>query len=266
VNHVKWLSVSKIGTFMKCPRQAWYRYVLKTPEPSSGAMMAGRTVHSVVEKALRQVMGGGKLPSAAEMDDWFGPAWEGEVKNEETKPSFLGWQWDADDPEEKVREESRGLVRVAREEVLPTLRPALVEHDFHYDLDAHGSGPFRVYGVVDLFETTGTVSDWKTTKGVTENARKLDAQFWGYAVWHKAHTGRDVMPCQKIFLARGRKKATVEIVRYEVGQRHREFFIETAAEVWKMLQNEGGFVPNTGGWWCAPKWCSFYGICQGELK
>jgi len=262
-HEVKWLSVSKIGTFMKCPKQAHYRYVLKAPEPSFGNMIAGRVVHAVLEKALKEVIGGRPLPSVQDVDDFYEPIWRESFKEEEERDNFVTLQWDPDDKEQKVFEESRALVRLAREEVLPKIKPSLVEHNMNFDLDANGSGPFRVYGVVDLYEHDTVVSDWKTTTKVSPNAKKLDIQFCGYAVWHQLHTGCEVMPCRKIFLVRG-KRPKVEETRYQVTPKHREWFTSVAAEVWKMVKG-GGFVPNTSTWACSEKWCSFWNICQGEL-
>jgi hypothetical protein len=262
---VKWLSVSKVGVAMRCPRQFKFRYIEKIPEPSSGVMLAGRVVHSVLEKALRQLKGGDGLPSAQDMDDWYEPIWDEHVKEEEEKDNFLNWQWDENDPEADVKKGSRELVRVAREEILDKIKPDLIEHNMHFDLEDAEGNKFRVYGVLDIFEQDGMLSDWKTAKAVNANNSKLDIQFMGYSWWHKDHTGKKVTPARKIFLVRQKRRCKLEVKEYKVKKYHREFFATVAGEVWALCQRGTGFVANTNGWWCSRKMCGFFEGCQGDL-
>jgi hypothetical protein len=262
---IKWLSASKLSIFNMCPRKVYYQYVEKYPRLSSGFFLLGKAVHSVIEKALRSVLGGDSLPSAKEMDDFYDPIWEAQVKEEEERDDFLGWQFDDGDSIEASKKDGRGLIRVAREEVLEKLDVILVEHNFHLDLDAHDSGPFRLYGVVDVFEKGPMITDWKTTRKVSANARKLDIQFQTYAFWARKYLdlAEDVViPGRKIFLVRS-KKPKVEVQNFEITQKDREWFLLVAAEVWKCIK-ANAFPPNTNGWWCGPKWCDFYNECRGE--
>lgn len=267
---LKWLSASKLGTAMRCPRQFYYRYVERMPELSLGVFFSGRVVHSCIERALKLVLGGAALPSAKDMDDWYLASWEEEKGREEDRDTFLAWNW-GDDSEKLAHVECRGLVALARKEVLPVIQPILVEHNFHMDLDVDGSGPFRIYGVIDLLEKrdgSKLLTDWKTAKKVSQNARTLDIQFMCYGAFlHEFYGDELVDPgtsatrARKVFLIRG-KKPRVEQVEYRILQEHRDFFTTVAGAAWKMVLG-GGYVPNTSGWWCNPDWCSFYGECRG---
>jgi len=255
---IKWLSVSKVSQFLKCPLAARFRYSDHLPEPSVGTMLAGRAVHAVIEKALKQQLLNGKLMSYQDMDDLFPQIWEAQMYEESSKDSFSKWTWDEDDSEEKAKKESRELVRMSREEILPGIRPNLVEHKMSFELPSN-AGTFKIFGVIDLLETGGILSDWKTTKKVSAFAKADTTQFYGYSVWINQETGDPITKARKIFLIRG-KKPKWEIVNYDVTEPNRESFRYLAARVWESVV-AGVFLPNTGGWWHSEKFCSFWNAC-----
>lgn len=255
------LSVTKIAAAMRCPLAFKFRYIDKIPERSVRILIAGRTAHTLLEKALRQVLLGAPLPSAKDMDDWFGTEWEAQTKEEETKENFVGWEDDKEDLG-GMREDYRGLVRLARNEVLPTIKPRFVEHKIQFEMDSP-VGPFPIYGVVDLLEDGGRITDWKTVDKPPKPNEKPGVQEMGYAFWHGAFTGMEITPYRKLYLIR-QKKPRVAWTEFSLHKGHREWFAQVAAEVWRMAHH-GVFVPSTGGWWCSPKYCNYWDGCQGEL-
>lgn len=261
-NLMKHLSPTKIEGFLKCPKQVRLRYVEKVQELESGFLMSGNAVHAVLERALKRVILGGKIPDRNEADDWFLAAWDSEKKEREEKPRFIGWLWD--EPEEKTKNECRALIPFALTEILPVIKPRLVEEEakLYYDSEIGG---FLVWGQLDLLEEDGVLSDWKTTKKVSKNARDSWLQLGHYSRYvHEVVGGSEVTPARKIFLIRG-AAPKVDVVKYEITPAMRAYFSEVAAEVWKAVR-ANSYVPNTNGWWCDPDWCPFYGPCQGELK
>jgi hypothetical protein len=262
---IRSLSVSKIGTFLRCPLQAKFRYKDKIREKSVGVMAAGRVVHAILEAALKPVLAGKALPSDKDLDDMFQPRWDREIAEESAKEGHLGWTWDADDPEKAVRRESRALVWMARRDILPKIRPKMVERKFNYEMDS-AAGKFMLYGVIDLLEEDGRLVDWKTVRKVSDNARTLDVQFPGYSIFVTEVTRQPVTPARKIFLIRGKKPTWCEQT-YEIGEHHREWFRGVAAEVWRTIQADV-YLPNTGGWWHQEKFCSSWGSCPsgGGMK
>ena len=265
-NRIKYLSVSKISAAQKCPEQLRFRYEEHIPEPSSGTFHLGKVVHGVLERALRKVTLGESLPSHQDMDDMVGVVWEEIRKDEEHRENFICWQWDEDDPEEVAREGARDLVKLARTEVLEKIKPVFVEHDINMNLESD-IGPFRIYGIIDLMEEGGMITDWKTAYGkVSDFARKQDVQIDGYGTWHHLYTKQPVAPMRKLFLVRRKgKQPIVDVANYQVTEAHREWFKRIAGNVWKMVQAKA-YVPNPSGWWCSRDWCSFWGVCpQGQL-
>lgn len=259
---IRHLSVSKIDMAVLCPRAFKYQYVDKVPQTSSGYMLAGRAVHGVIEMAMEKVIAGKGLPSAKDLDDFYTPHWESQIREEEEKESFLGWDWD--EPADTVKAQCRALVKMAREEILPTLRPKFVEHEIKPIYDSGDAGTFMVWGYIDLIEETGSYLDWKTVSKVSERAKKMGLQMMGYSRPIYEMTKQEVTPCRKIFLVRG-PRPRWEIVDFEVTPRHREHFADVAANVWRMCQ-ANAFPPVTETWRCSPKFCAFYGPCMGELQ
>lgn len=261
---VPYLSVSKISTFLKCPLQGKYRYVDKIPEKALGIFLFGKVIHAVIERALKAVQIGSKLPSWQDMTDWLPDLFVSETKEDEERKTFCGWDW-GDDTLAKQKKDAPPLVKLIREDVLPSIKPVLVEEKFNYSLPSK-IGPFKIYGVIDLFEEGGMLTDWKTTEKVSNNARKLDIQLPAYTIHTNGAFKLDaggMSKARKIFLVRGSKPKIVP-QNYEIHEGHRQWFRDQAARVWQMIESES-FVGCTGGWWCSMDYCSFFQGCQGEL-
>lgn len=261
------LSVSKIEAALLCPRAFKYQYLDRIPQPAVGRMVAGQVVHEVLEFALTEFARTGTYPDSKTLDDLFVPTWEKKVKEEEEKESFIGWQWD--EPEEKAKEGYRPLVRLAREEVLPTLKPwmaggkPVVEWKINLELRSD-IGNFPLIGYIDLLEESGVLADWKTTENkVSARAKKTWLQFAAYSLWAYPLVGNEILKCEKIFLVKA-DVPFVERVQFEVGPAHRKYFVEVAAQVWKLIKY-GIYLPNTEVWKCNPKFCAFWAGCQGSV-
>lgn len=258
---VKNLSPTKVEGYLKCPESFRLRYVSRVPEISSGFLISGRVVHAALEMALRRVVAGFGLPGEKDMDDCFLLEWSKAVKEEESKKDFLGWSWDGSPAQ--VKEECRALLPFARTDVLPKIRPKLVEEDakLYYPSDI---GDFLVWGKLDLLEEDGIVTDWKTTAKVSKNAKESWLQFAHYSRYaHETLGGPQRTHCRKIFLVRGRRPK-VDSASYVISQEKRDWFARAAAHVWKGVK-AGVFTPNTNGWHCSEKYCSFYAMCYGEV-
>jgi len=256
------MSASKLGAWMQCGLKFKYRYVDRIPEQSVWVMHAGTTVHKVLEQSLNQVIRGGGIPALDQMESWFDAAWRNGIKKTESKRNFIGWQ----DPEESLqtmKKQYRSLIGVARRDVLHDIRPESVEKRIAFDVPTEiGIAPFL--GYIDVFQKNGVIIDWKTvTEKVSPNAQKLDIQVMTYSFWHNLIYKEEVTHFKKIFLVRG-NDPHVEIKAYIVTKAKRDWFQRQTNEAWRSW-DAGIFIANTSGWWCSPKFCSFYGPCQGEL-
>ena len=132
----KYFSFSQISTFRACPLEYKYRYIFRLPEPGTGRLSFGVTIHAVLERFLkyyRQNIG---------HQDLFG-----DVKTEPGLPSFeyllklYGELW-IDDwyDNKKQMEDYRKLGRKILENFYEYTkahmpRPKYIEHGFRMKLD-----------------------------------------------------------------------------------------------------------------------------------
>ncbi len=268
---LKNLSVSKIERALLCPKNFELQYIHRIPEPRSWKAHAGVVVHEIIEDAMREYAKTGIYPDWKTMDDRYDPVWEAEQKDQETKPWFVGWKEEADDPLEKLRREYRRLIKVARDEVLPTVRPWMFGDtpavEARIDLDVRTRvGVCPIIGYADLLDASGVLMDWKSTgKKVSARAKNTWLQFAAYSIWAWPIVGEQELRCEKVFLVRGENDDPhVERVPFVMGPKHREYFVRVAAQVWETIHHNI-FIANPNTWLCKPGWCPFYAGCMGEL-
>lgn len=267
---MKNLSVSKIESFLLCAKNFELSYIHKIPRPNAWKPHAGTVVHEIIERALRQVAQTGSYPDWKTMDDQYEPVWEEKTKETEERDTFIGWQDDPKDPLETLKPDYRKLIRLAREEVLPTIRPWTINDEpvveWRIDLELRSRiGSFPLIGYADLLDASGVLMDWKSTgKEVSGRAKRTWLQFAAYSLWAWPLVGEEEVRCEKIFLARGDGKPFVERVPFKMGPKHREYFVRVAAQVWELI-NRGIFIANPDTWLCKPGWCPFWSGCMGEL-
>jgi CRISPR/Cas system-associated exonuclease Cas4 (RecB family) len=262
------LSVSKMESYLLCPLQFRYKYVDRIPQMSVGILHAGIVVHEIVEFALKDFARNGKYADWKTLDDMFLPTWERKKAQTEGKDTFVGWKWDV--PEEQAKLRYRPLVRVAREQALPKLKPwmlgdqPMVEHRLDLELQSE-VGPFQLLGYIDLLDESGILMDWKTSSKdeVSKRQKRLWLQFAGYSLYVWPIVGDETIHCQKIFLVPG-AQPHVEWCDFHVGPAHRKYFVELAAEIWKSI-HYGIYPAKNEGWHCSQDFCSFWGPCQGPL-
>jgi len=268
---LKNLSVSKIEKALLCPKNFELAYIHRIPEPRSWKAHAGVVVHAIIEDAMKEYAKTGSYPDWKTMDDRFDPEWAKEQKEQEEKPWFVGWKEEADDPIEKLRREYRRLVKVARDEALPSVRPMMIGQtpavECRIDLDIRTKvGNCPIIGYVDLLDESGVLMDWKSTgKKVSNRAKSTWLQFAAYSIWAWPIVGEQELRCEKIFLVRGENDDPhVERCSFVMGPKHREYFVKVAAQVWEMVHH-GIFIANPNTWLCKADWCPFFSGCMGEL-
>jgi CRISPR/Cas system-associated exonuclease Cas4 (RecB family) len=263
------LSVSKIEAALLCPKKFRYQYVDKIPQPSSYKLVAGNVVHEILERAFAHFAKHEKYPDWKYLDDMYEPTWQEKVREEEARDSFIGWGIEKDDPMERIKTGHRPLIKLAREKVLPTMKPwmmgsePMVEYRMELELQSE-IGPFKLLGYIDLVEDQGILMDWKTTdEEVSARAQRTWLQFAAYSMFVYPIVGEENLRCEKIFLVRA-EKPFIKRVAFTVGEKHRAYFANVAAQVWQMM-NAGVFLPNVDGWICKPGWCPYWMGCQGEV-
>lgn len=261
---IEYLSYSKIDKFLDCPLKFKFKYVDKIPEKAAGIPLSGNAVHSALEHALIFVKAGKPLPPAAELDDVYLKEWDAKIAEEEAKDRFIGWDWR--EPKEKLKAECRELVKFARNAVLPSIHPKLIEEEINFNVPTK-IGPVRVNGYIDLVTEENEIVDWKTSDEVKKSHRKMGYQMPCYSVWAVENgigLPGGVTKTKKIVLIRGEEPSSA-VLRFDVHPAHRERFKYIAANVWMAIQ-AGAYVPNNASFLCSEKWCPYWAGCEGELQ
>lgn len=271
---IKNLSPSKVEAYLKCPEQFRLRYIEKVPEKASLFLTSGSVVHAVIEYALMAKKFGEKVPSIEELDGVFESRWKKLTLEQEHKRDFIGWAIDPKDPPDKIKEECRALIPLFMEKLFHQLDPIAIENDVkrYYPTKY---GPVMSWGKLDLMTSDGAVWDWKTTRSVSNNARKSFQQFAQYsehsievmpAGTHGGLAGHSslMVKAKKAFLVRG-PKPDIEVVDSFVSDADRKAWAAAVAFTWEGI-NEGKFDPNPKHFLCKPDWCPFYIPCQGWSK
>ena len=103
------LSPSKINTYMKCPREFYYKYIAKIPEKKTIHLFRGTLVHAVLEDLFKKEFKSFKAwedgDPAAWMQDQFETRWAKDIDSK-------GWLWELHSDEEMA------AMRLETEELL----------------------------------------------------------------------------------------------------------------------------------------------------
>jgi CRISPR/Cas system-associated exonuclease Cas4 (RecB family) len=166
------VSASMMSTWMKCPLQAKYRYVDRSPQRTSSAMVFGTCVHSAMEFFAEK-------RDRVEAVEWFLRCWD--------DPSTIGEKieyWNKRQNFGSLRERGQLLLegyfdRFERED----RRIIAVEHPFKVAIGDH-----EISGKVDLLEWRRSgrgknqlrITDYKTGKKPWKDALRNNIQFTAY--------------------------------------------------------------------------------------
>ena len=85
------LSPSKINTYMKCPREFYYKYIAKIPEKKTIHLFRGSLVHAVLEDLFKKQFKSFKAWEEGKPSEWmqeqFETRWASDIDSK-------GWLWE----------------------------------------------------------------------------------------------------------------------------------------------------------------------------
>ena len=178
------LSVTKISTYLDCPRKFWYRYELHLKTPKSGGFYFGSAVHQGLENYYL-----GKDPIQGVTDALFG------------KKDSIGEEVKEGVNLVKLEKEARRIFEIYSDQA-PHFEPLLVEHFFEVPLvhpETKEELPATFRGKIDLITEDGAVVDHKTASGSSNGfwAKKNTLQANGYSYAYLQMFGK--LPSRVIF-------------------------------------------------------------------
>jgi hypothetical protein len=250
------LSYSKISALLRCPRAFEYNYVLKTPVPLKGRVLAGRCYHHAVAAAALKWQLFKETAPADEVADELSKRWAAETgarvnyddqREEKTEATLIDF---GDDDPGKLKDAAIRLAQLYVAEVLPGLDILYIEKRMAVDLDGV---PF--IGYLDLELAGDIVVDHKLRqKRMSKEEVDRDIQPSSYAllkggsIIFQFHQALDI------------KKPAIELIETARGEGDIAWFRQLAADVWRQIQ-AGIFPPNPLFWGCGPG-CEHYLDCR----
>lgn len=292
----KYLSVSQMVTFLKCPHSWYLRYVKEVTPTTSFRPFQGVQVHKAVERVLEEKLTTGVLPPLALATDTF--------SDEFDKHKGVVQDWEGEDPG-RVKDTGISCAKIYYEQAAATATPVVVEKTFSTTIKTEdGKVKIPVLGRIDSIQVLVRDDDEYQSvreKVVAERAKlvasgkkvdpktvmptmlqparihdlKVTADKWGETdlandLQFMLYAGVERVPDVQVDqLVKGRAK--VPRPRYEVLTG-----VMTNAQVqhgFRVAQGVaqsialGHFPPtDPSNWWCAERWCSVWRHCRGLNK
>ena len=242
------LSYSSLQQYLTCPRQWCFQRIDGVKKPVSGALFLGSTVHSalayhfknspVVEETLLFFQQAWKDRSALKEDSWNG---------------FIEWERS----EQDLRDLGLELLQLYLKEVVPKLKPVLVEQEFTRSINGV---PF--IGRLDLVDQSGRVIDYK-----------VKGRFWADPKVRARELALDLQPTAYGFLLGGpiefsyhyllkTKIPSLHIQTVRVPSSQIRWFGESLLPSVLEAILSGAFSCNPSTWHCSPRFCPYWNICR----
>jgi len=143
----KHISISAIGTYLRCPAQYAHRYISRThPSHRAGALAFGTAIHTALALFYSCLMQGLREPSAEELATSFSDTWTRELEG--NIPVLL----DGKDTPDSARDKGVEMLKVFHEQAPRPHKVLGVEEPFSVEvIDPRTGTPFaeRLVGVFD---------------------------------------------------------------------------------------------------------------------
>lgn len=241
------LSVSRMGMWLRCPRQFMYRYIQGVIRPPGGFLIQGRVYHVSQAMNFMHRMEHGVDMEVDQLLDTCGDTWREEVSN----AGEVQWE----DVPGKMLGNIRTFLKLYLSEIAPSIGE--IESVERFETIPVGSVEFR--RVRDLTLKDSTIIDHKVT-GRRPVPNPNDAQAILYS-----------FPDERPFeyhVALRHKRLKVAVVPYAdkdgnkttISMAEKDWWIGTVEDIAKAI-SAGNFPPNFSGWHCTEKWCGYWTLC-----
>lgn len=246
------LSYSSVSSYLLCGRAWSFRYVEKVAAPTATALVMGSAFHDTVE---------GYITGKGDLVTLWGRVWGAQL---ERNPQI---EWGADTPESLSNDGIRIISAKPVREMLDAIAANFDrEHgEVERRVELHVPGvPIPVIGYIDIITKDGIPGDFKTAARMWANNKAseelqplvylaalnqqgIDTHQWRFNHYVATKTAR---PDARVFST---QRSPDEVFRN---------LFPTIQQVWSGIQ-ANVFPKNTSTWKCSPKYCEYYGMCQG---
>lgn len=229
----KFLSVTQLKMYLRCPLQYKFRYVDGIKIPPVSNLTLGKAIHSALEVNYTQkITSQTDLPLDA-IKSAFSDCWDRDEK--ETV-------FDSDEKPGNIKDEGIGLLSAYHDKVSPTITPKIVERDFELTFE---NVVYTLKGKLDLVDVYNIIIDHKTSKrSMSEDVAGTDIQLTCYALAYRHVFG--IMEKSLRFDVMVRTKTPkIQQLPTQRTQKDIDRFLKVLAYVCKAIET-GIFYPNTG--------------------
>jgi len=236
------LSYSQIDTYLTCPLQYKYAYVLKIPTPPSHSLSFGNTIHDTLRDYHTRLMFGEKI-NLDQLLEIYRNNWQplGYLNGEHRQMRFR----EGEELLRKYYEENKGK----------TFKHKGLEKTFNMKIDG-----IKFYGKIDRIDELSNggveIIDYKTGKTKNQKDVDKDAQVAFYAIAAKEVFGLDVEKLSYYFVESGEKISTMRTPK-QLEEKKKE----VVDVIGKM---RSGNFEAVSGMHCL--WCDYKNICPYAYK
>ncbi len=249
----KALSFTQLNTYLRCPRQYHYRYVLGIRTPPSGSMVQSRIWHETVERNYRQKITSHEDLPLEDLQAFYAERFDEALKVEDVA-------FDADESAGALKDEGLAIVAAHHREIAPAVQPLFVEKPFRVSLGT--DFPYELVGVWDLVEQDGTVCDNKAySKAPSQQELDRDLQLTVYSLAYRAAFGEVEKGLRVDAVLKYKTPKAVQLTTRRTNEDCR-WLLGLIEEVARAI-DQNVFFPNPNGWHCSPKWCGHWERCMG---
>jgi putative RecB family exonuclease len=251
------VSVSSLGTYLRCPRQYQYRYIDREPPESRGsALPFGSAIHAALAHFYQALKNDQPEPTAEELVAFFAEAWTHELRSD--LPVLFGDNESA----ESLLATGTAMLRVFHEKAERPHRVVEVEMPFGVELSDPMTGEVlpRLVGVFDAvvqdLDGVYRILEHKTAaRRWTEDRLRYDHQLTAYGlVSPLLGFGKARIDVQLLLKTKKADFAVYQVTRNEADERD---FLEVVGGVTRAVRAQA-FWPSRD-WQCRS--CEYASRC-----
>jgi hypothetical protein len=240
------LSPSSCNQFLGCGFKYCCRKVLHLPDPPTGALTLGKSLHAAIGANFEQKIETQEDLPAAGVAAVYRQAWA---------ESSVETEFRDDENPKELKELGEFLTVKYLDEAAPEIQPAAVEFQVSGRI-----GGVAVHGYVDLLDVTGRIIDLKSgARKPGDISNDYRFQIATYAQLIPGNPGRARLDT----LTKTKKP---ELVQQEFTVEPSD--VEQTQKLYPAVQQAiraGHFLPNRSSNLCSRKYCSFWRRCEQEF-
>ena len=259
------VSATSMDTYLRCPRQYYFRYVLGIRTPPSGAMVQGFKVHDAAERNYKHKARTRQDLPLDEQTDYFVERWQ-----EETKKGELVYDKEKDETPASMEKQGILLVKEFQTQIAPKVDPLsekAVEEWFEVTLVSKSGDQYLIKGKIDVTDEKNVIRDLKCVsikRKPAQNDVDSDLQLSTYAFYRWLKKQPFTLVAKDAIVKSDPPQALKPVVSYRSEEMLRDHKNQIG-HIAKGIAHEV-FPKNTKGWWCNSRWCNYWSRCEGKQR